>query len=276
MGNTAVRIRRGEFSVDARTNRAGEFAVAGLEPGSYSVSLDLEGSYTVDVFPDPVVIRDARACAATEAGVYPDGRVSGRILHSTNRPVRGLTVVLTVPGTPPRELTRDGPDRLRAVTRDDGTYELIDVPPGRFVVGIGAGESLFDLAAYHPGVVSRSAAVTLVVPTGGRVSLGDFVVPAAVRLLEISGVVFDSEQTPVEGARVYLRGPAERDFILTEPVETDLSGRFTIAAIEQAYTLFAERYRPGIPHGRLDSSELLRIAPSPAPASIRLTLRPRY
>jgi hypothetical protein len=271
----AVTIRGGEFSAPARTNPAGEFAVTGLDPGPYTVGLELDGSFRVEIAPDPVVLRDPRACAAIEAKVYPDGRVSGRVLDSNREPVRGITVDLTVPDTPRLESSGYGPNRLRAVTLDDGTYELTGVPPGRFVLGISAGESGGDLAAYYPGVLHRFDAVTVVVPAGGRVSLDDLEIPASVPLQEISGVVFDTGQTPVEGARVYLRGPAERDFILTEAVVTDASGRFTIAAIEQEYVLFAERDRSGVPHG-IDSTDLLRISPSSSGAPVRLTLRRRY
>jgi hypothetical protein len=274
LSGAVVTIRRDAFSVGARSNRAGDFAVTGLDPGSYTVSLEMEGSYRVDVHPDPVVIRDVRACAVADAGVYPDGRVSGRILDSDSRPVRGLTVDLTVPGAAGRGLSDSDPDRLRTVSRDDGTYELTDVPPGRFVLGI-SGRTVRELAAFHPGVVRRSEAATFIVPRGGRVSLGDFVIPATIPLVEISGVIFDSDDMPAAGARVYLRGPAERDFLLTEAVETDPSGRFSIAAIAHEYVLFAERYRLGIPHGRMDSTDPMRILPSDARAPVKLMLRRR-
>lgn len=277
MRSALVTVRLGDVSATTQSNRAGEFAVVGLEPGAYTIGVDLAGSFRVDVSPEPVVIRDARGCAEAQANVYPDGRVSGRVLDASGKPVRGLTVDLTIPRPSDRGPTGPDADRLRAVTGTDGRYEVAGVPPGRFVVGISAGrEPAHTLRAYHPGVTQESDAARFTVPEGGRVALGDFVIPASIRLLEISGVVLDSELTPVDAARVYLRGPAERDFILTEAVVTDVSGRFTIAAIEQEYLLFAERARPGIGHRRMDSTDLLRIVPPSGRASVRLTLRPRY
>jgi hypothetical protein len=278
MRSAAVTVRGGElFSATTQSNRGGEFAVTGLEPGAYTLGIDLAGFFRVEVSPEPVVIRDARGCAVAQANVYPDGRVSGRILDASGKPVRGLTVDLTIPRMSNGGTSGNNPDRLRALTGDDGSYELTGVPPGRFVVGISTGRDPgYRLRVYHPGVTQQSDAAMFSVPAGGRIALGDFVLPASVRLLEISGVVFDSELTPVDGARVYLRGPAERDFLLTEAVVTDASGRFTIAAMEQEYLLFAERARPGIGHGGMDSTDLLRIVPTPGRASVRLTLRPRY
>lgn len=277
MRGAAVTVRLGDFSATTQSNGSGEFSVTGLEPGAYAIHVDLMGTFRVNVSPDPVVIRDGRACAVAQANVHPDGRVSGRILDASGNPVRGLTVDLTIPHMPDSGATGNNPEWLRAVTDDDGRYELTGVPPGRFVVGIRAGRDPgHRLRAHHPVVTKQSEAATFSVPAGGRVALGDFVLPASLQLLKISGVVVDSERTPVEGARVYLRGPAERDFILTEAVVTDASGRFTIAAIAEEYVLFAERVRPGSGHGRMDSTDLRRIVPTPGQAAVRLTLRPRY
>ena len=68
--------------------------------------------------------------------------------------------------------------------------------------------------------------------------------------------MFDGHGTPVEGARVYLRGPGDRDFIIGEAVTTDFMGRFMIAASAgREYRLFAERARPGDARGRVDATD---------------------
>jgi len=280
MYGVSVTIEGAEVTVKAKTDRAGHFSVVGLQPGPYTLKVDLPGAYRVAIDRTPVELGDIRACAAVGVSVYPDGRVAGRITDSSGKPIRGLTVDLTVPRSGPDAVaSRGSPDRLQTVTADDGTYELTGVPPGRFVVGINtredAGASRYA-RVFYPGVLRSADAALVEVPAAGRVELEDFRVPATVRFVEIAGVVFDTDRVPVEGARVYLRGPEERDFILTAPVVTDLSGRFTIAGVMgQEYLVFAERPRPGDSRW-LDSTGLLPVAATPPPTRLTLTLRSQH
>jgi hypothetical protein len=272
-----VMLRRGEILVSARTGATGMFAVEGLEAGSYTASLDLPGSFNVEMTPKRVELPDARGCAVADAVVHPDGRVTGRAIESDGRAIEGLTVDLTVSNGLDEAGSVAGAERLRTVTRRDGSYEFSGVPPGRFVVGINTRPDPGTRAqprVLHPGVLRVADAATVRLNAGERIDIGNFAVPASAGMARIIGVVFDSSGAPAEGARVYLRGPAERDYILTEPVVTDFVGRFTIAAfLDYDYLVFAERDRPGDARGRLDLSEpvLLTLAPSTSP--LRLTLR---
>jgi hypothetical protein len=280
MRDVPVTLRRDDFSVTVRTNRAGEFAASGLAAGAYSVELpDLPGRFRVEVDRAPVELRDIRGCAVVEASVYPDGRVTGRITDSSGKPVRGLTVDLTVRSDADGAPSRGSPERVQAVTGGDGRYELTEVPEGRFVVGINTQPGRVTsrkTQVFYPGVLQPADAALVAVPAGGRVELPDLMVPASVRFAEIAGVIFDTDRVPVEGARVYLRGPEERDFILTAPVVTDLSGRFTIAALMgEEYLVFAERPRSGNP-GWLDSTGLVRVAAVPTSSRLILTLRSQH
>ena len=280
MRDVSVIIRGAAVTVQAKTDRAGNFSVAGLEAGPYTLALEMTGNYSVQTDRAPIELRDIRACAAVEASVYPDGRVAGRIKDSRGKPIRGLTVDLTVrQNDSDRAASRGSPDRLQTVTADDGTYELTEVPPGRFVVGINTREDEVmsrQARVFYPGVLRSADAALVDVPAGGRVELEDLIVPATVRFVEIDGVIVDTDRVPVEGARVYLRGPRERDFIVTAPVVTDPSGRFTIAAVMgEEYLVFAERPRPG-DSGWLDSTRLVRVAAVPAHPRLMLTLRSNH
>lgn len=280
MRDVRVLITRGDLDLELLTDRAGAFVATGLDAGAYWVALlDLPGRFRVEVDRAPVELRDGRGCAEINAHVYPDGRVLGRVIDSTGKPVRGLTVDLTVRTDSDRASSRGSPDRLQAVTGDDGSYELTEVPPGRFVVGINTleyGTTSRDARVFYPGVLRPADAALVDVPAGARVKLQDFVVPESVRFVEIAGVIVDTSRVPVEGARVYLRGSRERDFILTAPVVTDLNGRFTIAGLlDQEYLLFAERPRPGNSRW-LDSTGLLPVTATPTHPRLTLTLRSQH
>ena len=95
--------------------------------------------------------------------------------------------------------------------------------------------------------------------------------------MPVSGVVFDTDGTPAEGARVYLKGVGDDDRIVSEPVEVDFVGRFVIAALSGTdYLLFAERTRPGGRASRVDSTDQLRLTAVDGLKPVRLTLERRY
>lgn len=279
MRDVPVTLRRGDdFSVTIRTNRSGEYAAGGLEAGTYSIAVEPPGRFRVEVPPAGIVLPDVRGCAVADVDVHPDGRVAGRVVDPSGNPVRGLTVDLTPGGDPEARQLSPNPDRLQTATRLDGSYEFTGVSPGRFIVGINTRPDsvVADARVLHPGVTRAQEATVISVPAGGDIELRDLVIPSTVSFVEITGVIFDSGQVPVEGARVYLRGPAERDIILTAPVVTDLSGRFTITAVaDQEYVVFAEHPNRNA-HGRLDSTDLVRVIATPTPVRLKLTLRPPH
>ena len=270
---TLVQLTRGDITVEARTHSAGGFSASGLDAGGYAVGVKFPSAMRFTFKPERVELADARACAEITIAVSPDGRVAGRVLDRDLRPVAGLTLDLvsavaltTAPGFA---------ERLRTTTGRDGRYEFTSVPPGTFAIGINTREEIHGIArVLHPGVIETNDAAAVTLAPGARVDVGDFVLPPELAIAQIVGFVVDAHGVPVEGARVFLRGPGERDFIIGEPVATDFMGRFTIAAsLEGAYQLFAERARPGDARGRIDASDPLPFigSRSSAPLILRLS-----
>jgi hypothetical protein len=117
----------------------------------------------------------------------------------------------------------------------------------------------------------------VLVGPGARVRLPDFKLPAHVRYVQVSGFVVDPDGVPAPGVRVYLKGRGEDDYIVSEAVKTDASGKFAIAALGgHAYRLFAERLRPGDRMHRIDSSDPQPVSAIEGLPPYRLTLQRRY
>ena len=131
--DVGVRLERDGQSTRVVTDAAGRFAAEGLAAGRYTASLELTDGLYAEGWPKTIELADARGCAEVRATVYADGRVSGRVVDASGRPVAGLTVELTVPAGLDEPL---GPERLRDLTDSEGRYEIGHVPAGRFVVGI--------------------------------------------------------------------------------------------------------------------------------------------
>jgi hypothetical protein len=268
---SSIANNRAETTV---TNQAGDFAFENRGAGSYIVRVDVPDRYYSE---DPgaiVELRDPRSCVEVVATLFDNGQVAGRVVDSSAQPVAGLTIELS---------TANGAHSKRAITDREGRYAISQVPPGRFVVGINTGPLRRDLRrqprVYYPGAVGRASAVHITVAGGERVTLGDLRIPDQLKYVPVSGIVFDADGRPAEGARVFLKGLAEddADYILTEPVTADASGKFVVAALGGAeYRLFAERGRLEGRLERVDSSEQVRLMAVEGLKPLRLTLQRRY
>ena len=86
-----------------------------------------------------------------------------------------------------------------------------------------------------------------------------------------------ADGTPAEGARVYLKGPDETGYILSEPVITDHGGRFVMAGVEgRDYRVFAERSRIPDRPGPIDTTDQVLVTATEGLPPVRLVLRRRY
>ncbi len=268
MRDVAVALEKDGTVLNAATDSGGTFASDGLSPGTYQVRLVLSERYYADVRPRDAVLLDVRGCASVDVTVYHNGRVTGRVVDATRRPIAGLTLELAAS----TNAKRFGSERRRTITAADGRFQFARVPAGRFVIG-----ALPDPPVFYPGVQPLPSATRVTVGAGELVSLPDFVMPAASPYVGLTGVVFDADGVPAERARVFLMGVGERGQILAEPVLTDMSGRFALAApAHREYKVFAERERPGNPARRVEWSEQTSLTAEVPVKPLRLTLRRRY
>jgi hypothetical protein len=274
MAGVVVALTNGEVTTRVTTDGVGAFAARGVPPGSYQASVELPPGVVGSIAPASFELKDARACAEISAVLRSDVRIRGRVVDSSRRAVPGITVDLTVSAGLDRA---PGPERMRSLTRADGTFELAGVPPGRFVIGINTDPGSTPLVLY-PGVDSLEDAAIVTVRAGADLELDDLVVPEHTAFVQIPGVVLDGAGVPAEGARVFLAGPFDGDHILGEPAVTDQFGRFVLsAAAGQQYKLFAERARASGRSSRVDASDsvLLTVSAATHPFQ-KLRLRPLH
>jgi hypothetical protein len=278
MAGIRLRMTKDGTTSETITDPAGEFAVESRGAGRHVIDLDLPDGYYSEFASKDLDLPDVRSCGDVRAIVYHDGRVTGRVTDFSGRPIAGLTLELGVRSG--RE-DRSRRDMIRTVSGADGWYEFVRIPPGRFAVGVSTeGDrqgSENQPRMLHPGVERMADATSVMVGPGTRVRLPDFTLPAHVRYVQVSGFVVDPDGVPAADVRVYLKGRGEDDYIVSEAVKTDTSGRFAIAALGgRAYRLFAERLRPGDRLHRIDSSDPLPVSAIEGLKPFRLMLRRRY
>ena len=212
----------------------GEFELTGLPLGKYDVMAHPRDGYAGAK--RTVEIHDPRGCGTTQLYVQYDGRVIGRVVDSRGVSVAGLRIELVLPADVDRP---GGGEWVSARTAADGTFEFRLVAPDRYLLGFNSIRSLDDRRqltrprAFYPSVVQPADASVVAVAAGERVRLKDFVVPDAINLVMVTGVVVDEAGRPVQGAVVALRGNRESGMFFGPMVQTGDDGRFSFAALDR-------------------------------------------
>jgi hypothetical protein len=270
MPDVAVRLTREGWADETRTARDGAFLFTGLAPGDYQVDAESPPGYYTRAYPNTVKITDVRGCAV----IVVQGHFDGRLVRPDRTPVPGVTVQARRDEWP----GQSSPLEQSALTRDDGSYEIVELPPGRYRLAINADSDFrgrpYRAPTYHPGVAGLHEATAIELAGGQQVTVDALVVPMTVGLVTLRGTVLGVDGRPVAGARVYVSVPAEEGAgrHLGRPAPTGHDGRFVVTVGDEArYRLVGELQTPG---SFLKGEALVDKADVAAPVTIRLTPPP--
>jgi Carboxypeptidase regulatory-like domain len=118
-----------------------------------------------------VTVKAAGNTIGIDASLALDGGISGTVTDESHAPVAGECVT-AVPASPaPDPLSGQTLDNVLAVTAADGTYALVDLPPGNYQVqfSAGCGDSGFA-TQWWDDVPSAQTATSVVVPAVATVT----------------------------------------------------------------------------------------------------------
>jgi len=274
MPDVPVRLTREGWADETRTGQDGAFLFTGLAPGDYEVDAQTPPGYYTRAYPGTVKIADARGCAVIVVQGFFDGRISGRLVRPDRTPVPGATVRARRDDWPGRSSLHEE----SAITRDDGAYEIVKLPPGRYRLAINADSDFrgqpYRAPTYHPGVAGVDEATVIDLAGGQQVPVTDMVVPMTVGLVTLRGTVFGVDGRPVAGARIYVEVPGAQgsDRLIGDPAPTGPDGRFAVTVGDEArYRLIGELRTPG---SFLKGEAVVDVADAAAFVTIRLTPPP--
>lgn len=245
----AVSIQAGAFKSDA-TDVRGFYRIDGLPPGQYIVFKSKMSDNTADIGMDlmnnmRMKTTTVRRNRATRRDIHDETDDSVRIygtVRDAGKPV--ARAVITMLGRDKDGILGMG-IRTKA-TKDDGTYEII---------GLGAGDYLVQVARFRNR--EEKSNITVEIPEGVREFRIDIDLPQSY----IEGLVLDSANNPVAGVQVQvgLQGDAQMDGLLgimmkngIAQARSDSDGRFKILGLaEGTYRLTASgkgiRFGAGMP-----------------------------
>ena len=217
----------------ALTDREGHYKIVGLRPGTYTVRaalpehLDGEPVRKIDV--------THGGCAEASFFASANSRISGKVLDAEGQPVPDISVELI-----PVDVKEVDDDFFMKIenhySNEHGRYELKEVPPGRYLMGINLSDETPNQytpypRTYFPGVKDRNQAT--VISVGEHQKLEDYDLHLPPRLAEgtITGSVLWPNGRPAVGARVRLVY-TDHEWNVYDEVETDSHGRYSIKGYE--------------------------------------------
>lgn len=172
-----VLVEGSEVRRETLTDARGDFAFEGLPPGSYSLRPLYPEHARGYVDTTPFELR-ARQCR--EVGYLPwwDGRIRGRVVDADGRPAAGLRVWLISPELDV-SVRANLMHSMWEVTNADGSFELTNVPRGRYQLVVNLTGDADDNThgygrTFHPGVKERAQASVIELGGGEWLTVQDF------------------------------------------------------------------------------------------------------
>jgi hypothetical protein len=226
------------------TGDDGSFRFDGLPPGKYSVSVAKEGyslAGGIGIGAGGLEVH-AGGCGYASALLAIDRRITGKLTGADGLPAANVQVEL-VPTRPPDRNQLPFPV-AQARTGSDGTYELRNIRPGEYYLGINLAHTPTKDMPYaryfYPGTEDAAQAGIVIVPQSAGTIAESFPIPAPQTERAIAGSVYWPDGRPAEGVSILLedvRWPWQTNTILAT---TDAQGRFEIAAFDgTAYRIHA-------------------------------------
>ena len=229
-----VRLTGNGRTLSSRSSQ-GRYEFAGLQPGQYEVSVDFPDGYMGWAPIRAAEIPNARACVEENFNVRANGRIGGRLVDSTGRGVARIQV-----NAVPDDVDLDREEYVDAVSAfsdDDGYFELRQLPPGRYIVGINfrgvPNDHLPRARTIYPGANEPPASIELVL--GQAVDLGRWELPPPLAAVRLAGRITWRDGTPAAGVYV----------VLSDLGGSLAAGRFAGGTTSGADGLFAVDGREG-------------------------------
>ena len=182
------------------TDDQGNFSITDLEPGEYRVYLDLPKGLRAGPEEQKVTIVE-NGCGFVFFGVELDGRLSGRVLNPSQKPIAAAEIMIITAGKERYQGYWNA-----ATSNDQGVYEFSRIPPGRYVLHVRYDGTTSQFRPfpkmYYPGVSDRGQATVIEIGEGQRLEDYNLTMPDLPRERTIEGNVISSDGRLLTNAKV--------------------------------------------------------------------------
>jgi hypothetical protein len=221
----------GQYS--AVSDHEGEYQITGLPSGEYAFKVIVPAPFSQRYSEGKIQLR-APGCVQADFSLRYDNRVSGSLAAPDGGPAPDVEVELR-----PAEAAAAGwvsTGNARAKTDARGLFEFPDLPPGRYVVGVGLTRWLSRDTVYprtfHPGSGVVGDASIIEIREGTHVELPPLRLPPALKAIKLTGIVVWPDGTAAAGVNVSLRNGDPSAVQVGTGTTTGPDGRFTFTIHE--------------------------------------------
>jgi hypothetical protein len=197
-----VRLTGDGRTVSTKTS-GGRYSFARLPAGAYEVEIVMPDGYSTWRSTQPAEIPSARACAEVDFYLAPAGRIAGMLASKTGAAISEVEVQVTGADTP---LHQSYLPFVSARSDARGHFEVRDLPPGRYVIGINLRDLPNQWTAYprimYPGGDEPPSVIDL--SLGQAADLGQWLLPPPLAGIKLPGVITWRDGTPAAGVYVSL------------------------------------------------------------------------
>lgn len=221
----SIRGMRGAF--DASTDGRGRYEVM-VPPGKYAVTALPPAGFSTRHLQQTIELRDARACFVIDFGLRFDGRIRGVVRQSSGEPAERVSVEAIAADA----VGKSGyVETLRASSDAGGSFEFVEVPPGRYVVGVDLtrrmNPEVVYPATFHPGTKDAALATVVQLDGGQQQELEPMSLPPARRPYRLTGTVVFEDGSPASGAFISLSDGAARWRQVAVGIKPEADGTFS-------------------------------------------------
>jgi hypothetical protein len=232
VADVVVTVRGPGNAFEAWTDARGRYEVT-VPPGKYEITALPPAGFSTRYLQQTTELPDARACFVADFSVRFDGRIKGVVRQSSGEPAAGVTVEVMAADA----VGRTGNlQTLRASSDGGGSFEVIEVPPGRYVVGVDLtrrmdAEAVFP-PTFHPGTMDPASATIVHVDGGGQRELERMTLPPARPRHKLTGTVVFDDGRPAPGAFISLTDGVATWRQVAAGIKTEFDGTFSFVVHE--------------------------------------------
>lgn len=216
----------------AKTDANGNYKIASLPAGSYTVSLDFADKRFVSSSSTTTKITD-KGCVKQDVSVVSKSKITGKVIDADGNPVDHITVeIISINVRNPDYFVGDEFGQ----TDSAGIFRAYNISPGLYTVSVNYNNPPDDEApfppTFYPGVSERSQAQIFEVSLDRDIADLEFRLPPKLQKRAVSGSVVWADGTPAAGVEVYIKDHLHDVCCVNSEVKTDARGRFTIYGFE--------------------------------------------
>ena len=240
-----VTVRGADGAFDARTDSSGHYEV-GVLGSTRSLSSPPTG-FSTRYLRQSVELQDPRACFEADFSVRFDGRIRGVVRQSSGEPAEAVPVYVMAA----ENVGKTGNIRVIDATTDaGGSFEVIEVPPGRYVVGVDLTRRMDAQVVfpptYHPGTADAASATVVQLDGGQQRELEPMTLPPARRPYRLTGTVAFDDGRPASGVRVGLRDGITTWRAVADVIVTKSDGTFSFVGHDGLSYIVQASYWDGV------------------------------